>query len=427
MEVEVRKCQGAHTAITRSKYPKDKVPVYLFRKDPEDPDSKVYKSCFDCRRETARRGNKSYNKKVNRVKKEKEELLEAGITELPCSHSGHGTTVESAYDVNEVPIKFFRRDPEDPKSDLFDKCIDCRRHLRGTHEKFRLRSIEEAERRGLFWCSACGSNVTEDYRGLNLDGSPSSLCVKCKALKPINNAKPNIFYNQLKLQLILDSKMSCEVCECLYFKPDGESLVIAKIHTVQRAGISYALFGTDFVPVDVLLRNCSDELEIRVVELDHLTEEEQRERGLLLAHEPFVPKKDSVSQMHGIVSVKREAMKCRHLCAKCHIKETMKREIAPKQRGTARKQEKELYVKALKKLGCSACGENEVLPRFYEMDHLDPRSKVADLAFMVTEEKYSLEDVKFECKKCRVLCRHCHIIHTSNQRKSAKLSSNSSN
>lgn len=34
-----------------------------------------------------------------------------------------------------------------------------------------------------------------------------------------------------------------------------------------------------------------DELEINIIELDHLPEKDQRERGLLLPNEIYVPKK----------------------------------------------------------------------------------------------------------------------------------------
>jgi hypothetical protein len=73
-------------------------------------------------------------------------------------------------------------------------------------------------------------------------------------------------------------------------------------------------------------------------------------------------------------------------------------------------------VKSLKLAGCSSCGYlDSNLPRFFDMDHIDPANKIADLATMVNTKDYSLEDVIAECKKCRVLCKFCHKIHTKLQ------------
>ena len=36
---------------------------------------------------------------------------------------------------------------------------------------------------------------------------------------------------------------------------------------------------------------------------------------------------------------------------------------------------------------------------------------------MTKDKNYTMQDVIDEVAKCRVLCLHCHIIHTRNQRK----------
>ena len=33
---------------------------------------------------------------------------------------------------------------------------------------------------------------------------------------------------------------------------------------------------------------------------------------------------------------------------------------------------------------------------------------------MVDKSKYTIEQVKIECDKCRILCKHCHLIHQTN-------------
>ena len=71
----------------------------------------------------------------------------------------------------------------------------------------------------------------------------------------------------------------------------------------------------------------------------------------------------------------------------------------------------------MKSGGCSICGFlDENLLRFLHFDHLNPVDKIANVSTMVYDEKCSMNDVIKECQKTRVLCGHCHIIHTANQR-----------
>ena len=86
--------------------------------------------------------------------------------------------------------------------------------------------------------------------------------------------------------------------------------------------------------------------------------------------------------------------------------------------------QKSEYVTQLKiKVGCVLCGfSDEKMPRFLELDHLNPSDKLKAVSQMVIQHKYTMNDVREECKKCRVLFRkHCHIIHTCKQRQASKL------
>jgi len=78
------------------------------------------------------------------------------------------------------------------------------------------------------------------------------------------------------------------------------------------------------------------------------------------------------------------------------------------------------YVNQIKinNLGCSICKYwDPNLIRFFDLDHINPTDKEECLSRMIKDKEYSMEDVIEECKKCRVLCRHCHIIHTDIQSK----------
>jgi len=47
----VTKCSDRHHSFpcVNSPYPKDKVPIILFYKDPNNLESKIFKTCFHCR------------------------------------------------------------------------------------------------------------------------------------------------------------------------------------------------------------------------------------------------------------------------------------------------------------------------------------------------------------------------------------------
>lgn len=51
---------------------------------------------------------------------------------------------------------------------------------------------------------------------------------------------------------------------------------------------------------------------------------------------------------------------------------------------------------------------------FFDFDHIDPSIKITEIARMV-KTAYTMEELKSEIDKCRILCHHCHMIHTQNQ------------
>lgn len=64
----------------------------------------------------------------------------------------------------------------------------------------------------------------------------------------------------------------------------------------------------------------------------------------------------------------------------------------------------------LKNNPCVNCGESD--PVVLEFDHIDQSTKIKAVSLMV---EYSLDKIKEEILKCRVLCANCHKRHTANQ------------
>ena len=124
--------------------------------------------------------------------------------------------------------------------------------------------------------------------------------------------------------------------------------------------------------------------------------------------------------MRNIYSIKKrliEVKKCQHLCAKCHLETTLERGNFKTTMTNSQKKKMD-YVYLLKKDGCKECGyQNNDLMKFFEFDHIEPKNKVNNICTMVHCAKYSLSDIKKEIEKCRILCRHCHLISTNIQMK----------
>lgn len=72
-----------------------------------------------------------------------------------------------------------------------------------------------------------------------------------------------------------------------------------------------------------------------------------------------------------------------------------------------RKSEKRLQVSQFKKeIGCDKCGYKEN-PDILHFHHIDPRNKIGNISRMV-QKNHSMEKIKREIEKCRLLCITCH-------------------
>lgn len=331
-----------------------------------------------------------------------------------CTHSGHSTVVKSFHPQNLVPISLFRMEPNNPKSELYVNCLDCREYMRRYTTTFFNNIKSLAQEKGLHSCVSCYKLINHCDRGINLDGTLSVYCIPCKKDEIESYFKRKQHYVNIKYEFIEKYQCCCYKCKYLFLKSDNDSIIARKIPTYEKYGDRYALINDKEMLVKDIIKFYYDDLEVDIIELDHLPEKDQRERGLLLSDEIYVPKKIDVSKITGKASVKLESLKCQHLCILCHVKETIEREKGENKRGGLIKSKYD-YVSKCKEKGCSSCKFTDPNPRFFDMDHLDISDKIANIGKMCKDPDYSLDDVIKECEKCRVLCKHCHKIHTIKQ------------
>lgn len=411
-EIEFRSCNPhLHTKCVGSIYPADKVPLKMFEKS----NGQYHTYCLDCRKHASAQGAIRKNKKREKDKIIKELVEKECELEFSyCTHSGHSTVVKSFHPQDLVPISLFRMEPNDPKSELFVNCLDCREYMRGYTRKFIDNVKSLAKDKGLHACISCYKLIEHCDRALNLDGTLSVHCVPCKKNDIESLAIRRQYYIDIKLEFIEKYNYSCYKCKCIFLRPNDGSLIVRKIFTYEKNGDRYGLINDKEIRVKDIIKIFHDDLEVNIIELDHLPEKDQRERGLLLPNEIYTPKKSDVSSIIGKTSVKLESLKCQHLCILCHVKETIEREKGGNKRGGLIKSKYE-YVAKCKEKGCSSCKFIDPNPRFFDMDHLDISDKIESIGNMCKNPDYSLDDVIEECNKCRVLCKHCHKIHTINQ------------
>lgn len=402
-----------HGPCVGSPYSYKAVPLSLFRKDPNDPTSKVYKTCFHCRAYATATENKHRDK----ARQDKVEATEGKRDFIYCPSKSHTDAVCSKYPRDQVPIELFRKVPDDPRSELHDTCVDCRSHTNRTKSTSRHTIKTRAEANGLAFCRNCKlpKQPIEMANG-------SSLCFSCVKYVRARELKIREIRRIVKLEFMQKQQSSCFSCNMLFFKPDPGSLVVKQTETfIGYDGNRYVSTEKGDCKVVDILTFCSEELEFSVLEFDHLPEEEQRARGLLLPTDRYIPKTQNVANCYSESSIRLEAQKCQLVCTKCHILETMQREKRGRIKNRGGK-DKIDYVKSFKLAGCSSCGySNGNLLRFFDLDHLDPANKTADVSRMARKSDYTLEEVVKECAKCRVLCKFCHAVRSSLQRSGVDL------
>jgi hypothetical protein len=423
MNEPVRRCLGAnHRPCMKCPYPISEIPLKWFRTDPENPNSKDCKSCWYCRlytRKVTKGVNDRYKEKSDKIKL----LVPVGKAEYGfCSFSGHEGIVGSKYRRSEVPITMFLKDPLDLKSEIYERCCDCR-HYVSTNALERSSSIKDiAKSKGQHICGLCYKEISILNRAYNIDGTLSVKCIPCQTSANLRYPKRQAILKDIIWELIAKYECSCQRCKCIYLKADPTNLVVVRIETFAFEGSRYFQYNGRSHRVLDILTECKHLFELAIIDMDHLSEVEQREQHILSPDEAFIPKRNCMSLLSSEFDLRREALKCQNLCVHCHVEVTVGREKGSTSKGL--RTLKLSYTNKIKEAGCTSCGFKDIkYLRKFHLDHIDPNSKILCVSDMIHGSlggDYSFEDVVNECSKCRVLCSHCHRIHSRNQRRARK-------
>jgi hypothetical protein len=401
-----RKCGSRSHKSSKSEYPEWIPDKYFLKSNGKD----YCKYCSFCR-EHQKEINKRYND--NKNKKAEEDNKKGNGKYRGCPDTSHKTL--SNYSEDKVPIDMFRKEKGDPNSILLKYCSDCRK-VSSSNNKARIaKKKEKAEEKGNFYCTNCHKELPLEENAKNLDGSYSIHCHKCKEIGRIRSLEDRDHYKDVKYQKMLKLESSCNRCNCVYIYEDN---TLKCLETKERTKGRKLTYNNESYYVSDFLESHKNILEIGILELDHLTEEEQRERGILNEDEEYIPKKKIVAKLSSRSAMDLEARKCQLLCGKCHLIITMDREVGFNYNSKSYEEKSKLeYQRPIKDKGCSMCNYKDPhFPRFFHFDHINPEEKVECVARMTKDKNYSLDDVKKEINKCRVLCMHCHKIHTRDQR-----------
>ena len=407
---QMKKCTEQQHHNLGSKYPADEVPIENFRKDPNDETSRVFNMCIDCRTYKTGMGLKYAAKKKAIVN----DIWEVDGEFLACSVNNH--TKNSKYPFDKVPRDLFLKDPTDPKSYLIKTCRDCSKARADYKVKDNARKFEKVKSMpNHFVCSTCHQIKLEKLRATSYDDTPAASCINCKKLKEISRGKLREAMREVLFERAIEQKSCCLKCHKIFVFMEGNDNVIITFETFTKNGVMMAKYGNYTTDALMLLIENREFLCYDIMVFDHLTEQEQRERGILKPDEIYVPKVHGVGAMMSKQAKEREAQKCQLLCMKCHMLETISREVkGPKMDGEigARRQ----IINDLKVKGCANCGcVHPLAPRLLQMDHLDPKQKFTEVSVMVVDTQYTMEQFYAEIAKCQVLCLHCHKLNTRNQ------------
>lgn len=408
-EAETRECNSPYHKSYGSIYPKDKVPVEKFRKGGEE---EFYKLCEECRNY----GNRMVINRKNKILEIKPSCENLKV----CRSIHHTINGVSIYPRDSVPLFMFAFKSKDSNEES-NYCMNCREYHYIKNRKYREKIKINAEGVGKFFCNMCHNTLELKYRSYDKNGSPNTFCLDCQVLKKhYSGNHSELMRNAIRdiqLDFMNKNEASCERCKSIFIKPDNNIKCVTELETYEKDDCRYVKYNEEEHLVTDFLIQYDDILEFRILEFDHLDENEQRERGIIKEGEKFIEKRGGVTTMKTIYDMKKESEITQLLCCKCHLIVTISREKGTLKHGKEVIKRSEYTDKLKNESGCEICKFNDSnLLRYLEFDHLEPILKICNVSEMVRNITYTFEDLINECKKCRILCRSCHKIHTYEQR-----------
>lgn len=395
--METKPCESKNHSIKTSTHPKTEVPIELFK----NKNDTLYKQCLDCRTFH----HKKYNKKDKYT-----ESVNNNDGFIYCTSKNHLS--KSTYPRDKVPVKLFMKYPENPNSPLTVSCLDCRTSNSKSSKEWKENRINNTQE-DMFCCRKCNQDILHSDRAINLNKEISTLCKPCKIIENEKEQTKKIHYRNIKLDHIEEQQSCCNICNSIFISFD--KVTIIELSTKIIDNIRYLEYQDKYYVADNFINLFKNDIVLEILEFDHLPEKEIRELGILNDEEIYIPKKRAVFHMCSDKSMRLEANKCQLLCGKCHLIETIKREKG-KTYHAPLILKKLQHANKLKEKGCCLCNyTNNDLPRFFHFDHLDPTNKIDKICNIVGKSKYNFNDLLLEINKCRILCQHCHALHTRQQ------------
>lgn len=320
----------------------------------------------------------------------------------------------SMHNINEVPSIKFRKVESDPSKGFYKYCIDCRAY----HKKIRKIRVETAQnilKKTQILCTQCLKQKTSnDFEMSVRYGIPLETCKTCNIRKQELKDQLKRVRLEYKFNTFKKQGSCCNICSKIFLKSPNDTGVI-ELDTYMQNEKKYVVYNNKIHETCEFLDLFRDELEYRIIEYDHLPENEFKK---IYPNDPFCPFRIIVSDTKSVSAFYTEVKKCQQICALCHIRETIRRSNKGNSPQTLLWKKKQTYVNQLKDKGCCICKKIIInLPRFFEMDHIDMNTKDNGIAILVRDGALNFDDFVKECNKCRVLCRFCHLINSRNQEK----------
>jgi hypothetical protein len=412
-----RVCTYVRHHLTTSPFPKDRVPLSLFEKMRLDGSIRITMMCEHCRVTTAVLGaNKKENKRraLNAPEPIPIEIDPTAEKTLVCGEHSHDS-FGSPHPRKSVPEFLFRTVEDDPTSRLTKTCKPCRLKKCAIEAARKEQRMKAAVSDTQQVCPQCLKIVEKTDMSILLSGEIGRECKSCHGKGIRESANRTAARHAKKLERIIKTECSCERCRIILLKP-----LVAGSTIVRRMEVVYGfvVYNGERMDVRLFLRDYKDLCDLSTLEWDHI---DQATFEDMFPDKIFVPK--TKGALHADIAVHdRETEKCQQLCSLCHVIVTIER----REKSGKQQQLKNLYAQEKKDfvdLDKIRIGECQLcscwLPdclTYYEYDHLDPLTKVACISQMISNSKYSLDDIKTELSGCRLLCRGCHRIHTAMQR-----------